>query len=174
MMHQARIGIGMGIFGASLLLSACDKPAEQRNQASDDRDIAMVQKAQQVHAPVQRVVLEPVTHNDPLGADLDGAGCAFIAGAPEQETVLLLNDAVAALKLDGQIERFAVDAGSPQLQAGPHAHYVGKRYSLRLTQMPGEAVTSGEESARWQARLDIADEFDRGVYSADGALECGA
>jgi hypothetical protein len=159
-----------------ILLAACKQEVSPEEQArSDARDIAMVENAQKLRPPVEKLVLQPVSFADVQQKALSGAGCGFLpTGSEGLGPVLYTDSARGAFKLDGEVVVLAADSGSAEFPYGSREHYTGKRYDLRLSKDPGEGKPFGEEAARWTGSLIIRDRWDRAVHTATGTLECGA
>lgn len=158
-----------------LLAAACseDIPDPRAKEASELRDIAMVEAAQKVGPP-----REPVTPADILPSDRDdnslfGVSCGFVPAGQEHPVALGMASA-AYVKLGEQMQRFAADKGAASMPFGTWAKYDGKKYSLRFEKIGdvGKLLTS--ESSEWPGRMTVSDPYDRVVYRSSGSFRCGS
>ena len=160
---------------ALFLLTGCGSgDDDKRTTASDDRDIAMVEKAQMQLPPVQSVQPQPITLAESQAHNLFGAGCVFVPQADATDPILVTNTQRAAVKLDGKVQLLASDTGGEAMPLGTWAHYVGKTHSLTIGKAAGEGADAGEGGTRWDGTVTIRDADDRIAWRGDGLLECGA
>ena len=107
---------GMVALGfAAGLLAACGEeltPEEQARQ--DERDIAMVERANEAMPPLQQVTPEPLLYPDLERHDLYGEACVYAPGT-SLGTRVFAREADAFVKIDGEVERLAADPGSREL-----------------------------------------------------------
>jgi hypothetical protein len=161
-------------FLAFALLAACHKPvspAEQR--AQDDRDVAMVEKAQQQFAPPTPVFPQDIALGEVQAQGLAGAGCSFLATGGSQSPVLVTRPSRAVIKLDSRIVQFASDPGSASLPLGTWSHYAGKSLSLGIEATGQGGAKSDTATLDWPGKLTIRDEHERVVFISSGRLQCG-
>lgn len=164
---------GAAILPLLLMTAACgeDQPSAAEQQRMDDADIAAV-KAAQVPPPM------PVTPGKILYPDIEryklhGAGCNF---APEgsMAAIVLAQPARAFMKLDGELEAFAPDAGSGDLPLGAKGKYTAGAWSFVLDLAEEEGAQSGSETVNFPAHLVLRNARDQIVYESDGVAQCGS
>ena len=117
---------------AAWLLAACSEeltPEEQARQ--DERDIAMVERANEAMPPRQQVTPEPLLYPDLERHDLYGEACVYAPGT-SLGTRVFAREADAFVKIDGEVERLAADPGSRELPMHTRSVYNSKGYSLVL------------------------------------------
>lgn len=149
-----------------LWLAACDRPSPEEKARQDARDVAMVEAAQKVQPPVQRLGPQPIPQIDIDRYGLTAPGCSFVpAGAASPDPVLLAGDVRGFLKIGENIVILAADRGSPALPHGGYEKYSGRGHWLQLTRGEGGGeVLPGS--------LTVRDKFDRVVYFSAGQLTC--
>lgn len=156
-----------------LLAAACGEeppsPAEQARM--DEADIAAV-KAAQVPPPTP-VTPDKILFPDIERYDLFGAGCNF---APEGSmgAIVLAQPARAFMKIDGELEAFAPDAGSGDLPLGAKAKYTAGAWSFVLDLAEDEGTQAGTETVNYPAHLVLRNDRDQVVYEANGVAQCGS
>jgi hypothetical protein len=151
-------------------LAACKAELSPTEQArSDAADVAKVEAAQQVRAPVQPLVLQPLGEADSARAGLSGAGCSFVPAGQEQP-VLTADLSRAIIKSADATIDLAVDSGAD----GAVRHYVGKVFVGNIDQGADRGQAWGEEGMKYAATLTLQDRDRRQVYRAAGSLYCGA
>lgn len=158
---------------AGLLVASCEKeaPSAAEQARMDEADVAAVQAAQ-VPPPTP---IEPgkITYPDIEKNDMFGAGCNF-APLGSMAAVALAQPGRAFMKLDGEIETFAPDAGSGELPLGVKGKYTGGAWSFVLDLAEVEGKPSGSEGMNYPARLVLRNERDQVVYEDDGIAQCGS
>lgn len=167
-------GVFLTLCPPVLALTACDKPKNPAEQASEDaRAVAMVEAAQNVKAPPVPIDPQPITAADIEHNQLYGAGCTLVPVAqPGGDPLVMANDRRALVKLGSKFVTFAADPGSPVLGLGVRTHYVGKAQSLGLARATGDGTALGQEGMRWDGRAEIRDAQDRVIWSSAGTLTC--
>ena len=127
---------------AVLLLAGCGKELTPEEQAmEDERDIAMVEAANDTKPPLELVTPEPILAPDVDEFDMSGAGCNYAPGTSLGARVIA-READAFIKIDGKVQRLAADPGSRELPLHTRSLYNGKEHSVRLT-VEGEGRSSG-------------------------------
>ena len=158
---------------AMFLLVACgdDLTPEEKNRA-DERDIAMVEKANRGEAVP--VAPQPILFRDIESNNLYGASCAFVeeGGGIGSIALAMIDDGY--MKIDGKLIRFAADKGSPEFPMGARARYVGKQYEFDLDREPGHGRSAGLETVNYDGRLTVWDSKHNVVYDKPGLLQCGS
>lgn len=155
----------------ALAASGCgDEPEPSASEAA--RAVAMVERAQERHPPVEPMKPQAVTRADIGKAEFFGAGCGF-APDGQKEAVLYTGEARGLIKLEGELVVLAADSGSAEFPYGTREAYTGRSFELRLIKAPGEGAPASEESVWWPSQLTVLDQWDRVLYRASGSLECG-
>lgn len=148
-------------------LAACSE-----KEPTDAEAIAAVEKAQDGKPPVKKIEPQAILYPDISKNKLHGTGCAFVADGGGIGAVLLAQDTRGVLKINGNVQILAPDAGSAKLPKGSWSHYTGKEFALTLTAKgPIEAVGTNEH---FDGKLVITDAFERPVYDANGDVQCKA
>lgn len=162
-----------GVFVLLLTLAACGRELTPEEQAlEDERDIAMVERANGTAAPLQEVVPQPISYADIERYDLFGAACNYAPGT-SLGTRVVAREADAFVKIDGEVMRFAADPGSRELPLRSRSLYNGKGHVLQL-QIEGEGKPSGEETVDYEGRVTLRDPYGRVVYEGSGLAQCGS
>ena len=157
------------ILGASAC--AADEPSPAEKARAEEADIAAVKAAQQ--PPPTPVTPDTIGYPEIEKHDMFGAGCSF---APGQSiaAIALAQPARAFMKIDGEIETFAPDAGSGELPLGVRGKYTGGAWSFVLDIAAGEGKPSGSEGVNYPARFILRNDRDQIVYNATGTAQCGS
>lgn len=151
----------------ALLLAGCGEAVTPEEQAErDERDIAMVERANDAMPPLREVVPEPLLYPDIERYDLYGDACSYAPGT-SLGTRVFAREADAFAKIDGEVERFAADPGSRELPMRTRSLYNGRNYALRV-QLAGDDPDSG----RFEGTIQIFDKYGRVVYEGTGLAEC--
>ena len=161
------------LFAMALAASGCgENPTQEEKARRAARDVAMVERAQERHAPAQPITPQPISTRDVPWNTPKGMGCAFrLQEAPDDDPILLANAVTAFVKIDGRPLTLAADAGSPELRAGVRRKYTGRTHWFELVK-GGEARPVDGGRLEWAGWLSIHDRFDRQVYFAPGKLLC--
>ena len=154
-----------------LLLAACG-PTPEEKAAADARAVAEV-KANQAPPPIP-LTLDPIRFADIEKHDLFGAGCSFVPDGAGPDSVALAMGEGGYLIRDGELLRFAPDAGSAELPYLARQKYTGREFSFTLDLDEAQGKQSGEETIDYPGELTVRDSSDRVVYSAKGVSQCGA
>lgn len=164
--------VGM-IVCAALLAASCGKeqPSPQEQARMDEADVAAVQAAQV--PPPTPIEPERILYPDIEKNDMFGAGCAFAPGK-SIAAVALLQEERGFMKIDGEIVRFAPDAGSGDLPLGVKGKYTGGAWSFVLDLASEEGKQSGSETIDYPARFVLRNDRDQVVYEAGGTAQCGS
>jgi hypothetical protein len=163
---------GLSAVAALLLLASCGEEISPEEQAlQDERDVAMVQAANDVAPPLRQVTPEPITAPDIERYDLFGETCNYAPGT-SLGTRVIARESDAFFKLEGEIVRLAADPGSRELPARTRTLYSGKEYSLRLTiDGEGEPAPSGA-AVNYEGSVTVRDAHGREVYEGTGLAQC--
>lgn len=149
----------------ALLAAACGQeqtPAEKA--AADARDVAMVEAAQKVRPPVQRLGPQPIAQADVDRYNLGGPGCAFTpkaGGGP----ILLTGEERGVVKIGDRLVVLAADSGSGVFPKNTHEKYAGRGAWIQLTRGEGP-------EANMPGSMTVRDRFERVIYFSAGNLTC--
>jgi hypothetical protein len=153
-------------------LAACkgDPPPDER-AAEDQRDVAMVERANNALPPLEEVVPEPLTAGDIERYDLLGEACSYAPGTSLAMRVFA-RQADAFVKIGKEVERFAADPGSRELPQHSRSLYNSKNYSLRLI-ITGTGNPSGQDKLDYDGHVELRDVHGRVIYEGTGLARCG-
>lgn len=155
-----------------LLLAACggeEMSAEER-ALQDERDVAMVEAANEVPPPLRHITPQPIMAPDIERYDLFGQACNYAPGT-SLGTRVIAREADAFFKLDGQVVRLAADPGSRELPERTRTLYNGKTYSLRLS-IDGEGEPTPSGAVNYEGTVSVRDAHGREVYEGTGLAQC--
>lgn len=149
-------------FTLPLALIACADEVSPEDQARmDEAAVAMVESANAMEPPLKEIAPDILTEADMTEYAIEGARCIFMPGTNSGPR-LVTRSLDAFIKIDGDVQRLAADAGSLELAEGTRTIYNGIAYVVRL------------EIADGEGRIAIRDAYDRLVYSGDGPVTCEA
>ena len=152
-------------------LSACGEKSESNDvQTQADRDLAIVEEINNAQPPIKMVDAEAILYPDIEANALYGSACNYAPGTSIGTRVIARQDD-AIMKLEGEIMRFAADAGSAKLPLETRAIYAGKEYVLELS-IDGDGKPSGRHSTDYQGTIALRDSWGRVVYTATGLAQC--
>jgi hypothetical protein len=153
------------------LTTACNPAAPEERAAEAQRDVAMVQKANDTLPPLEEVVPEPLGYPEIERYDLTGRACNFAPGT-SFGALVIAREADAFMKIDGKVERFAADPGAQELPQRARSLYNSKEYSLRLRikDQPSDAAQPGD----LEGTVTLFDPQGRIVYEGTGLARCNA
>jgi len=154
-------------------LSACGNGMTSEEKAAhDERDIAMVEKANRGQPiPVSPL---PILFPDIEKYDLYGTTCAFVAQGGGVGAIAIARDRDAYVKYEDRMVRFAADKGSAPLPYGTHGRYDGKEHSLQLAIDQATGRQNGAEAMTYKGRLTLRDPLGNVVYDQPGEVQCGS
>ena len=160
---------GLAALAVLLALAACGENLTPEEQAlRDERDIAMVERANNSMPPLKEVTPEPLLYPDIERNDLLGAACNYAPGT-SLGTRVIAREADAFMKVDGEVLRFAADPGARELPLRTRSLYNGREYSLRL-----QIAGGGEQAeADYTGQVTLRDSHGRVVYEGEGPVQCG-
>jgi hypothetical protein len=163
---------GFSAVAALLLLAGCGEAISPEEQAlQDERDVAMVEAANNVAPPLRQITPEPITPADMERYDLFGESCNYAPGT-SLGTRIIARESDAFFKVGGEIVRLAADAGSRGLPERTRSLYSGKEYALRLTiNNEGEPAPSGA-AVNYEGSVSVRDAHGREVYEGTGLAQC--
>ena len=156
---------------AALLLAGCGEEMSPEEQAlRDERDVAMVEAANDVNPPLEPITPEPILLPDIERLDLYGAACNYAPGT-SLGTRVIARETDAYIKVDGEVMRLAADAGSRELPQGTRTLYSGKAYSVRLV-VTGEGEPAPGGAVNYEGTIMVRDAYGREVYEGTGLAQC--
>lgn len=151
---------------ALLLATACGTaPTAEERAHSDAEDVAFVEAAQNRRPPPQKATPTSITPEDRKRHGLSDGGCSFVPDVARDGLPLLVAfPDKAMIRLEGKPLVFAADSASAEVADGVREEYVGRTHAVLL--------------ARWEQdgafTMTVTDRFERPVFRALGALQCGA
>lgn len=153
------------IFAGLLCLAGCEE-----KEPTDAQAIAAVNAAQDIKAPVEALLLQPILSPDITKNKLHGTGCAFVAEGGGIGAVLLAQDKRGVIKVENALIILAPDTGSAQMPMGSWSRYTGKENAVTLSATgPIAPLGTGKQ---FKGKLVITDEHERPVYTANGDVQC--
>lgn len=161
------------VFLALSVLAACTDnltPAEET--ALDERDIALVEKANRGTA--LPIAPQPILFPDIERYKLYEVTCAFVGKSGGLGAIMLARADDGYMKLNDKMIRFAADKGSAELPYGAHARYTGKKYAFTLALAPGSSRRSGTETTDYKGDLTVEDGKGNVVFKDAGSVQCGS
>lgn len=156
---------------ATGLASCGDDPelsAEEQARA-DAKSVAEILAANT--PPPDRPDLQLIAFDDVRRNDLFGPNCSFFERDVETP-VAIAGDEIGALKLEGNVVRFAPDAGSAEGPKGTRRKYDGREVSFELAINRDESVSLNKDAVEAPASLLVRDGYDRVVYRQQGSAIC--
>jgi hypothetical protein len=165
-MRRGILVLGLG----TTVVAGCGEALSPEEQArQNDRDIAMVEKANHAMPPLQQITPEPLLYPDIERFDLYGETCSYAPGTSLGARVVA-READAFVKIDGEVERFAADPGSRELPMHTRSLYNSKNYTLLLRI---EQNDDGEDRAEgYEGFVQLFDAYGRVVYEGTGVAQC--
>lgn len=153
--------------------SGCGAEPKTRAQqeADTERAIAEVEAAQT--PPPDVVAPERITAEERSRFNLSDTGCAFAVANPEVGAQAILQMNVGYMKFDGELERFAPDAGAGGGPAGTSTRYDGGRHALDVRYDLSRAAKVDGDRLSVPTRITLQDGRERTVYVAEGTSLCG-
>lgn len=147
------------------LIAGCSEPDPEQAAAQAEREIAMVEQANNAPPPVREIVPEAIGGPEMMRLQLSGAGCNYAPGTSLGARVLA-GPQDAWMKIDGEMTRFAADAGAQQLAAGSWNRYLGAGYELQL------ALEEDPSDDHYDGIITVRDAHGRVVYRGTGYAQC--
>ena len=151
-------------------LAACGPTAEE--EAERQEAIAKVKDG--LEPPVEELVLDPIRYPEIEKHELYGAGCSFAPDGGGISAVAIAMADEGYMISDGELLRFAADAGSMELPYLAREKYTRREYSFTLKLDEAEGSQSGDETFDYRGTLNVRDSLDRTIYEAPGLVQCGA
>ncbi|WP_114519906.1 hypothetical protein [Altererythrobacter sp. ZODW24] len=168
-----RIARVSAVTTAVFALAGCGEPelTQAEQAAQENAAIAAVEASQK--PPAQLVFPEIITFEDIEANNLFGAGCYMLPSGEQEGMLALTDDRMGVIKLDGELHRMTVDAGSSEQPYGSRGKYDGKEFSLRL-ETTGEPIDNGYETLDYKGTMTLRNGRDEVVFQQDGTIQCGA
>lgn len=158
--------------GAALLAGCAEKETTAAQEERDvERAIAEVEAAQT--PPPDVVTPERITPQERVQYKLSDSGCAFAVHNPELGAEAIMQMNVGYMKFDGQLERFAPDAGTGGGPAGTSTKYDGGTHALLVKFDTAKAQTQAADVISVPTEITLQDGRKRTVYVAEGTSLCG-
>lgn len=166
-----RFGMAAGL-GLIVLLAGCEEPKKSaaEQQIDAERAVAEVEAAQT--PPPDVVAPERITDAERVRFGLSDGGCAFAVNNPEIGAQAILQMNVGYMKLDGEMARFAPDAGASDGPSGTSTRYDGGSHGIVVDFETARAEAAGGDRLSVPARITLQDGRGRTVYVADGTALC--
>lgn len=161
------------VAATAVLLAGCadkEKTAAQK-EVDAERAIAEVEAAQT--PPPDVVTPERITPQERVKYKLSDSGCAFAVHNPELGAQAIMQMNVGYMKFDGDLERFAPDAGAGGGPAGTSTKYDGGTHALLVKFETARAQNQGGEGTSIPTQITLQDGRGRTVYVAEGTSLCG-
>lgn len=157
----------------SAMLAACGESPKSKEQQDidDEKAIAEVEAAQT--PPPDVVAPQRITADERVRYKLSDSGCLFAVNNPEVGAQAILQINVGYMKFDGQMERFAPDAGAADGPAGTSTKYDGGRHALLVRFDTAKAAEAGGDTLSMPTQITLQDGRKRTVYVAEGTSLCG-
>ena len=151
------------------LLAACDPPEQGEKERLSD--VAEVERAQTL--PPIPIVPDMIAHADLEKHGLLGPGCHVPAGGGKN-LLALVNERLAYIIVEGELERFAADPGSATLGFGVHARYSGTSRSMEWWLDEDMARQTKDGLTDYPGTLTIRDAAGAVVWAHQGPVRCEA
>ncbi|RZI57012.1 MAG: hypothetical protein EOP94_03975 [Zymomonas sp.] len=163
--------VTVGVLAA--LLAGCGEveKSQAQRELDDEKAIAEVEAAQT--PPPDVVTPQRITNEERARYKLSDSGCSFAVNNPELGAQAILQLNVGYMKFDGQMERFAPDAGAADGPAGTSTKYDGGRHGLIVRFDTAQAAKVGGDGVSMPAQITLQDGRQRTVYVAEGTSLCG-
>jgi hypothetical protein len=168
-MRRGIFALGLGL-GAAALAGCGEELSPDEQARRNERDIALVEKANRAMPPLRQVTPEPLLYPDIERYDLYGEACSYAPGTSFGVRVFA-READAFVKINGEIERFAADPGSRELPMHTRSLYNSKNYVLRLRIGEDDEAKERAEGG-YEGSVQLFDEFGRVVYEGTGVAQC--
>ena len=130
--------------------------------------LAACGEAGETNAPGPAVTPQPIGYPDIEANDLHGASCAYASGTSMAPMVIAFADE-AVMKLDGEIQRFRVDAESEGAEHGTRTRYLAEDRVLLLT-----IERTGAQTVNFTGTVRLVDGAGAELFASSGAVQCGS
>ena len=157
---------------ALVVLGACKPDAEDRAERNQ-RDVALVQKANNTPPPIEQVAPDPIGYPEMERYDLSGAACNYAPGTSFGTLVIARSDD-AFMKIAGKVQRFAADPGSRELPQKTRSLYNSREYVLKLGITGQGKPVPGQSGTDYEGAVTLYDAHGRVVFDGSGLARCNA
>ena len=130
--------------------------------------LAACGEAGETNAPGPAVTPQPIGYPDIEANDLHGASCAYASGTSMAPLVIAFADE-AVMKIDGEIQRFRVDAESEGAERGTRTRYLAEDRVLLLT-----IERTGAQTVNFTGTVRLVDGAGAELFASSGAVQCGS
>ena len=130
--------------------------------------LAACGEAGETNAPGPAVTPQPIGYPDIEANDLHGASCAYASGTSMAPLVIAFADE-AVMKMEGEIQRFRVDAESEGAERGTRTRYLAADRVLLLT-----IERTGAETVNFTGTVRLVDGAGAELFASSGAVQCGS
>ena len=130
--------------------------------------LAACGEAGETKAPGPAVTPQPIGYPDIEANDLHGASCAYASGTSMAPLVIAFADE-AVMKIDGEIQRFRVDAESEGAERGTRTRYLAEDRVLLLT-----IERTGAQTVNFTGTVRLVDGAGAELFASSGAVQCGS
>ena len=130
--------------------------------------LAACGEAGETKAPGPAVTPQPIGYPDIEANDLHGASCAYASGTSMAPLVIAFADE-AVMKMDGEIQRFRVDAESEGAERGTRTRYLAEDRALLLT-----IERTGAQTVSFTGTVRLVDGAGAELFASSGAVQCGS
>ena len=130
--------------------------------------LAACGEAGETNAPGPAVTPQPIGYPDIEANDLHGASCAYASGTSMAPLVIAFADE-AVMKMEGEIQRFRVDAESEGAERGTRTRYLAEDRVLLLT-----IERTGAQTVNFTGTVRLVDGAGAELFANSGAVQCGS
>ena len=130
--------------------------------------LAACGEAGETNAPGPAVTPQPIGYPDIEANDLHGASCAYASGTSMAPLVIAFADE-AVMKMEGEIQRFRVDAESEGAERGTRTRYLAEDRVLLLT-----IERTGAQTVNFTGTVRLVDGAGAELFASSGAVQCGS
>ena len=130
--------------------------------------LAACGEAGETKVPGPTLTPQPIGYPDIEANDLHGASCAYASGTSMAPLVIAFADE-AVMKLDGEIQRFRVDAESEGAERGTRTRYLAEDRVLLLT-----IERTGAQTVNFTGTVRLVDGAGAELFASSGAVQCGS
>ena len=130
--------------------------------------LAACGEAGETKVPGPTLTPQPIGYPDIEANDLHGASCAYASGTSMAPLVIAFADE-AVMKMDGEIQRFRVDAESEGAERGTRTRYLAEDRVLLLT-----IERTGAQTVNFTGTVRLVDGAGAELFASSGAVQCGS